>query len=606
GAKIGRELQFVLRLPEEVLSKATVTWKTPDGGTVIRATKDTLTAMWNIPGEKYVKAELSLNYGLLTCTKILSLTVKVTERGLGFFVDQNVSGGAGDGTSWADAYRTIEEALSTATQGDRIWVARGTYRPDAVKGSFTMTQDSVEIYGGFNATEEYLYERNPQMYPTVMEGDGRHPVVTAGNCAGIRIDGFTIENGGSEQGAGLLFTGGSTGTVANSIIRKNASTLRGGGIFATAPWYGYDGMSLINVEVSGNRSETGGGIYNDGGSVLLLNTTVSGNAATRAGGLYNEGVDTRILNTIIWGNVASQYADVENAGGNPSWGNSLIGGSNGSGANWEARLGADLGGNRDVNPLFLYGGVENGSTLREGNYHLSANSAAVNSGRNAYVQKGVFTPWNIWLSDPRESLLEGLPMDLDFRARIADDDMVDMGAYEYNSGALGLPILEREVIIPHVEGVVTYPVAGVHYVTSRDNFVFTATPSTRYAGEQLVVTTSRTNIPDSEGVSIVPNADGSYEVTIHAIQDRTDVYISFGWDPSSDSESVTGDRVWSYRNELHVVTRAEGRTLRVYSVSGQLLQQQTLATGETVLPLPQGVYAVSIDDSGMMQKVIIR
>ncbi|MDR1601055.1 MAG: T9SS type A sorting domain-containing protein, partial [Tannerella sp.] len=558
-------------------------------------------------GEKYVKAELSLNYGMLTCTKILSLTVKVTERGLGFFVDQNVNGGAGDGTSWADAYRTIEEALSTATQGDRIWVARGTYRPDAVKGSFTMTQDSVEIYGGFNATEEYLYERNPRKYPTVMEGDGSRPVVKVENCSGVRIDGFTVENGGSEKGAGLLFTGGSTGTLANSIIRNNASTLQGGGIFATAPWYGYDGMSLVNVEVSGNRAETGGGIYNDGGSVLLLNVTVSGNAATRAGGLYSTGISPRILNTIIWGNVASTNADVQNVSGSPYYGNSLIGGSNGSGAAWTASLGEDGGGNRDTNPLFLYSGVENGgATLRAGNYHLSANSVAVNSGRNIFVQKGIFTPWDIWLPEARESLIEGLPMDLDYLERIADDDMVDMGAYEYNSGALSISDLDREVILPAVEGVVTDPGAGVHYIRSRDNFRFKVYPSARYTGEQLVVTTSRTRISDREGVSIVPNADGSYDVTVYAVQDRTNVYISFGWDPNSDSASPSGSRVWAYGSDLHVTVPEEGRTLRIYSLSGQLLQQQSLPSGETVLPLPQGVYVVSLDESGMRQKVIIR
>jgi hypothetical protein len=50
----------------------------------------------------------------------------------------------------------------------------------------------------------------------------------------------------------------------------------------------------------------------------------------------------------------------------------------------------------------------------------------------------------------------------------------------------------------------------------------------------------------------------------------------------------------------------EGRTLRIYSLSGQLLQQQSLPSGETVLPLPQGVYVVSLDESGMRQKVIIR
>jgi hypothetical protein len=55
-----------------------------------------------------------------------------------------------------------------------------------------------------------------------------------------------------------------------------------------------------------------------------------------------------------------------------------------------------------------------------------------------------------------------------------------------------------------------------------------------------------------------------------------------------------------------VRTTREASTLRIYSLAGQLLHQQPLPVGETVLPLPQGVYAVSLDDSGMRQKVVIK
>jgi hypothetical protein len=55
-----------------------------------------------------------------------------------------------------------------------------------------------------------------------------------------------------------------------------------------------------------------------------------------------------------------------------------------------------------------------------------------------------------------------------------------------------------------------------------------------------------------------------------------------------------------------VKTTVEAGMLRIYTLAGQLLKQQPLAAGETIIPLPQGVYVVSIDDSGMKQKVIIR
>jgi hypothetical protein len=611
GAKIGRPQQFVLRLPPEILAHATYTWTVTEGGTIISA-NDTLTVVWNTVGEKYIFVDLAMNYGGVNCTKTLSRTIMITERGLGFYVNRAVVGGNHDGSSWANAYGTIEDALSTATSGDRIWVARGTYYPDALKGSFVIQQDSIEIFGGFEGSEAYLYERNTQHYPTIMQGDGRHPVVTVENSAGIRVDGFTITNGHADNGAGVLFTSGSTGTLANDIIKQNIAIYQGGGLYASAPWYGYEGVSLINDEISGNQAATGGGIYNEGG-MQLLHATVSGNRATSvAGGMYNNSKPL-ILNSIIWGNVApgnvtptdDATKDVLNVGGSPLYIHSLIGGSNGS-SDWQPAFGIDGGGNRDTNPIFLHKGVEDdGVTLREGNYHLSANSMAVNTGNTYLTLHDVFTPWDIWLPDPRQSLTEGLPMDLDNNARISDDDkidMVDMGAYEYNSKLIPTG-LEREVILPSVSDVVTEPGAGIHYVLSLSDFTFRVIPSSRYAGEPLAVTTSRIRIPDSEGVKIVKNADGSYDVTIFLIQDKTEVFISF-FDIHAGNESLSGSRVWAYRNELHVKSAAG--TLRIYTLSGRLFKQQPLAAGETIIPLPQGVYVISIDDSGMKQKVIIR
>ena len=83
------------------------------------------------------------------------------------YVDSSAAPG-GDGSSWSTAYRHLQDALPTSSNGDEIWVARGTYRPDQGTGIPDGKRDTsfhlkrgVALYGGFDGTETERSDRNP-------------------------------------------------------------------------------------------------------------------------------------------------------------------------------------------------------------------------------------------------------------------------------------------------------------------------------------------------------------------------------------------------------------------------------------------------------------
>ena len=90
-------------------------------------------------------------------------TTAVYAVGSTIYVKADASG-ANNGSSWADAYIDLQDALSVAVSGDQIWVASGTYYPTTgtdQSATFTLA-NGVSIYGGFDGTETLLTERDPE------------------------------------------------------------------------------------------------------------------------------------------------------------------------------------------------------------------------------------------------------------------------------------------------------------------------------------------------------------------------------------------------------------------------------------------------------------
>ncbi|MEN6626236.1 MAG: choice-of-anchor D domain-containing protein [Candidatus Sumerlaeia bacterium] len=203
-----------------------------------------------------------------------------------YYVDGGVSA-SGGGTSWAAAFKTIEEAVAASAAGDEIWVAQGNYSlaaPIALK-------DGLKIYGGLANDATTLTQQNVVLHPTVVSGAGlvSTPFVMSGIANG-RLDGLTIQDSDVDTSGGAVSCVNidNTNTIANCTIQRNqagyyirtGSTYfksgSGGGIFCENASPVIQNCSILQNQVPLN----GGGIFIRGGSPQVISCTVSENGNT--------------------------------------------------------------------------------------------------------------------------------------------------------------------------------------------------------------------------------------------------------------------------------------------------------------------------------------
>lgn len=240
------------------------------------------------------------------------------------FVDTDAAG-ANDGTSWTDAFTSLQDAICQArslqpycTLGTcntcapsvadinnsvmvEVWVADGEYIPAASdrEDHFRLTT-CVGLYGGFAGGETQLGQRDPVANPTVLSGDlmgndggagtaensfhvvDSRPEGQIAQDASAILDGFIITAGnanganlGNRVGGGLIaFT--ASPTVANCVFHDNHALVQGGAVgLLQANTSNYTNCTFVN------NSAQQGGAFSAGNSaaVTLTECTFVGNTA---------------------------------------------------------------------------------------------------------------------------------------------------------------------------------------------------------------------------------------------------------------------------------------------------------------------------------------
>ncbi|RYX98624.1 hypothetical protein EON78_05005, partial [bacterium] len=213
--------------------------------------------------------------------------------------------GANDGTSWANAYTSLQMALTGATSGKDIWVAAGTYKPGTLTSDTFQLKAGVNIYGGFAGIETQKTQRNLTTNITILSGDLNNSnsadtsdsiniVKGANTCI---IDGFTIQYSyNTSFGGGGMFNENVSPTVNNITFSNNHSTGNGGAISnlqSSSP-------IINNVIFSSNSAiSNGGAMYNSfNSSPIINNATFSSNSANNNGGaMFNSNSSSPSINS---------------------------------------------------------------------------------------------------------------------------------------------------------------------------------------------------------------------------------------------------------------------------------------------------------------------
>lgn len=205
------------------------------------------------------------------------------------------AGGANDGSSWANAFLSLNSGLAAANSGDEVWVASGLYTPGVAPGSTFQLENGVEVYGGFEGDEASLAERDIAANVTILSGEIGDPsnpldnvfhvLKGTGTDATARLDGFVIEGGNaptSDHGGGGLFNDSSSPTIANCTFRLN---LAGGASGGAAISRRGSAPTFLDCIFENNEAESGGAVMVEVQSTtVFIRCTFEGNLASDHGG----------------------------------------------------------------------------------------------------------------------------------------------------------------------------------------------------------------------------------------------------------------------------------------------------------------------------------
>ncbi len=380
---------------------------------------------------------------------------------------------SGDGTSWGNAYSSIDNAFSVAETGDTILVAAGTY------GALTANKD-VKLWGGYASAEPN--KRDLKANPTIIDAKSSslHAVTISSN--NLVMDGFVVTGGAQlnsssdankVSGAGLFYnitSGDGELVIKNCEIKDNKGWTQGAGLYVNVAGTGTFNVKIENTHIHGNSSRYAQSWYSRSNGTTTLNVDfvnnlVNGNFSKNhnatwtgwkaGGGGMISGFDNSTLNVNIINSTITKntYQGTETGAGD-----ALIAASQTKANSPNVSLfiyNSILHGNESTNPIGYW---ENGTSYEKINNLVMRNNITDVTVANNYAQLNtsitnnmnddpLFTDatnndFTLATNSPAidagdtSGISSMIPIaDLAWNNRIAGTK-IDLGAYEANSTAV--------------------------------------------------------------------------------------------------------------------------------------------------------------------------
>jgi len=199
----------------------------------------------------------------------------------------------GDGTC-TDTKCTLRDAIAFAAASGTITFS--------VTGAITLTQGQLTISKG-------LTIEGPGATQLAIDGNHTFRIFCVPPGGIVAISDLTVQHGNGGRragdnscfvplGGGILNEG--TLTLTNVAVSGNNNAGipnlidEGGGIYNAS-----DGtLTVVASTISGNTSDTGGGVENIDGTATIVNSTIAENTAVNAGGVGNSGSLTLVNSTV--------------------------------------------------------------------------------------------------------------------------------------------------------------------------------------------------------------------------------------------------------------------------------------------------------------------